>query len=497
MVENSTEGPEAGVDDPAARRDFPWWEKLLWAIGIHLPKGKKDRVHIRPRLFTILGGCALVVIIAMVGLLEYSTSPSFCNSCHIMKPYYKAWETSTHNFVPCVDCHYPPGFTNQLDGKLQAISQVVKYVTRTYGTKPYAEIEDASCLQSGCHSKRLIQGKSIFKRGIVFDHRPHLVKQRRGIQLRCTSCHSQIVQGSHITVTEQVCFICHFKGTKAGREENPIAGCPSCHKPPEGEIQMATGTFSHTGFVGRQVPCVKCHLDAITGEGEVAEQACLFCHGEQERLERFKDVEFLHLTHVTNHKVECFQCHSEIKHAVRSTTEPVDFSCDICHTSKHSGVKEMYRGVGGRGVPDMPASMFISQVDCVGCHIMPEKIGESTDFTGITFKAIGLGCRGCHGEGYEGILDMWKAQIAEGLTEIEPLIEKAQKVIERFQGVDPKVVRRARKLVADARYNYNFVKFGMGIHNVNYAEALLKVAKKNCEQVEELGRKHGKVARTK
>jgi hypothetical protein len=63
--------------------------------------------------------------------------------------------------------------------------------------------------------------------------------------------------------------------------------------------------------------------------------------------------------------------------------------------------------------------------------------------------------------------------------------------------VNPKVVRRARKLIADARFNYNFVKFGKGIHNVNYSEALLKVARENCRQVMELGRKHGKVARAK
>jgi nitrate/TMAO reductase-like tetraheme cytochrome c subunit len=474
-----------------------WWERAFWAIGIHFPKGKQDKVHIRPRFFTILGGGVLGVFLAMVGLVEYSTSPSFCNSCHIMRPYYEAWKTSSHNFVPCVDCHYPPGFTEELTGKMQAVSQVVKYVTRTYGTKPYAEIEDTSCLQAGCHTRRLIQGKTIFKRGIIFDHRPHLIKQKRGIQLRCTSCHSQIVQGSHMTVTEQVCFICHFKGTKAGREENPIAGCPSCHQPPTGEVKLASGTFSHEGFMGRQVPCTKCHLDAVSGEGEVAKQTCVSCHGEQERLERFEDVEFLHLTHVTKHKVECFECHAEIKHAVHTTTAPLDFSCDICHTSKHTAVKDMYRGVGGRGVPEMPDPMFLAQVDCGGCHILPAEIGTRTDFTGTTYRASGLGCRGCHGEGYEAILEMWKAQIGEGLKSLKPLLAKAEKMVTRLKKTNPEVSRRARKLLADARYNYNFVKFGKGVHNVQYSEALLQVARENCKQIEELGRKYGKLARAR
>jgi hypothetical protein len=166
MVDENTikQEPEGTEGPPQAK---PWWERIFNILGIHFPKGKQDKVHIGPRFFTILGGLALAVVLGMVGLVEYSTSPSFCNSCHIMKPYYDAWKTSTHNFVACVDCHYPPGLTEKLAGKVQAVSQVVKYVTRTYGTKPYAEIKDASCLQSECHSKRLIQGRTLFKRGII------------------------------------------------------------------------------------------------------------------------------------------------------------------------------------------------------------------------------------------------------------------------------------------------------------------------------------------
>ena len=63
---------------------------------------------------------------------------------------------------------------------------------------------------SGCHETRLLQGKVKFKR-FYFDHKPHLTELRRGKKLRCTSCHSQIVQGDHMKVTESTCFLCHFK----------------------------------------------------------------------------------------------------------------------------------------------------------------------------------------------------------------------------------------------------------------------------------------------
>ncbi|NIR31771.1 MAG: hypothetical protein GWN99_04120, partial [Gemmatimonadetes bacterium] len=106
---------------------------------------------------------------------------------------------------------------------LQAANQVVKYVTGAYGTKPWAEIEDAACLRSGCHTERELEGQVNYE-GVRFDHSQHLGELRRGKRLRCTSCHSQIVQGSqsvvfqgvpigaaHLRVTAVTCYLCHFK----------------------------------------------------------------------------------------------------------------------------------------------------------------------------------------------------------------------------------------------------------------------------------------------
>jgi hypothetical protein len=204
-----------GPEDEDLRPRSAGHRILAW-FGVHLPGEKRDRLHIRPRFFRVLLLGFLCLLALLVGLFEYSTSPRFCNSCHIMRPYYHAWKTSSHNFVPCVECHYPPGKRDELRVKFQAMTQVVKFVTRTYGSRPYAEVEDASCLRDGCHETRLLEGKVTFKRGIVFDHKPHLTEARRGRKLRCTSCHSQIVVGTHMVVTESTCFLCHFKGRSAG-----------------------------------------------------------------------------------------------------------------------------------------------------------------------------------------------------------------------------------------------------------------------------------------
>jgi len=49
--------------------------------------------------------------------------------------------------------------------------------------------------------------------------------------------------------------------------------------------------------------------------GEVQQERCLFCHSESSRLKRIEETPFLHIKHTSEHKVECFQCHTQIKHA--------------------------------------------------------------------------------------------------------------------------------------------------------------------------------------
>jgi hypothetical protein len=140
----------------------------------------------------ILG--VILMAVATVGFIEYSAQPSFCTNCHLMQPYYDSWASSSHNTVKCVSCHYAPGIKAEAMGKLQAANQVVKYITGAYGTKPWAEIEDAACLRSGCHTERALEGEVNYE-GIRFDHTQHLGELRRGKSLRCTSCRRRPPQG--------------------------------------------------------------------------------------------------------------------------------------------------------------------------------------------------------------------------------------------------------------------------------------------------------------
>ena len=436
----------------------------------------------KPRLKKIIvrGGIAAIVLglVGSIGFYKYSTSPHFCNSCHIMKPYYDAWKTSKHKDVACVKCHYAPGKAQDiLWQKFQAMSQVVKYVTRTYSSRPFAEIKDSACLRDGCHSKRLLEGKVSFGKGITFDHRPHLQEVRRGRQLRCVSCHSQLVVGRHIEVTLDTCYLCHFKERVTGRNLDPLGGCTSCHTPPTKTFKIGDIEYNHQDFVNRPgVTCQNCHVDSIQGTGDAPKERCFTCHNQPEKIERYDDIPFIHENHITAHNVACFHCHTEIKHTTKTTiySKPQGSDCSACHVNMHPRQAELYKGTGGKSDIDMPSPMYLAQVDCIGCHIVSNGHGaHAKKPVDVTYTASESACLKCHDENYKGMLDEWKAAINESVSALEPSFTSAESIFEQLTGNEPDY-SRLKHLYNDARYNYDFVKSSSGLHNIYYSAHLLQ-----------------------
>jgi nitrate/TMAO reductase-like tetraheme cytochrome c subunit len=450
-----------------------------------------------PVVLTPWGWVLLALVImgaGTAGFAEYSMQPDFCRSCHIMEPYYAAWHSSTHKNVPCADCHFEPGLQNTLKGKWEASSQAVKYITNTYGSKPHAEIRDESCLRSGCHEKRILEGKVKWNapsaRGgtvtIGFDHAPHLSQERRGKNLRCVSCHSQMVQGQHIVVTTDTCFLCHMKGLEHGRHDDTLGGCQACHDAPKGEIRLSTGMFAHKDYTDRGVTCENCHSEVVKGDGSVPRQVCWNCHNQPAQIARYGETVFLHDNHITKHKVECSSCHVQIEHSIAAAAPSKRLahgplgdsgSCGQCHEQSHAGPAEMYRGLGGRGVPELASPMSRAQVDCIACHRDQKYAGEAAQVLGQTFKFSPETCVNCHGSKYEGSLEVWRRQIAMELDRAEAAYATALAAVSVPDlAIAPPERLKADRFLDDADYNIRFVRLAHGVHNVNYATAVLNAA---------------------
>jgi len=428
------------------------------------------------KVATYSAGLALALfIVASLFAMHMSSTPDFCGSCHIMQPYYQSWKESKHNEIACVECHIPPGITAEFRKKYEALSMVARYFTGTYGTNPWAEVDDAACLR--CHERRLLDGKELFHQ-VVFNHTPHLTETRRGLRLRCTSCHGQIVQGSHIAVTATTCALCHFKGNAVN---SGIGRCMTCHEIPERVVSAAGTEFDHSQVRRLDLACQLCHENVVRGVGNVPRERCLTCHNQKERLAEYGETDFLHRQHVTDHKVDCLNCHLEIEHGRAPNTVAQSASeCSTCHGSGHSPQQDLYTGIGGRGVPRMPSPMFAAGVKCEGCHnASVSAFPASSEMMGShSLKANVVSCMSCHGPSYKGIYEAWQRGVASRVGALKGQMNATAAAV----GVS------AGSAWDDAQHNFRLVERGKGIHNVNFAFALLDKAH---EQMNEARRARG------
>ena len=462
----------------------------LFDIGPGSPLGRwlerVGRGRLTPRALRIatlsLGLGFALFMIAVLFMVQVSSTPRFCGSCHIMEPYCASWKHSKHNQVACVDCHIAPGIGAEVRKKYEAVSMVVKYITNTYSTNPWAEVDDAACLR--CHERRLLEGKGVFH-NVLFDHTPHLTESRRGLRLRCTSCHSQIVQGSHISVTVSTCALCHFKGKPVNQG---TGRCQLCHQIPQRVVSAGGTAFDH-GQVGRlDMECSLCHANVVRGVGNVPRERCVTCHNDPSRLKHFGDKDLLHRMHVTEHKVDCMTCHLAIEHGrVPETAAGMDSSavpgpthsegqtgCASCHGAGHAPQQNLYAGLGGRGVPRMPSPMYAAGVTCEGCHNPAFSTAAVEDgLSDIHIqRASGISRMSCHGPGYRRIYDAWKQSVDARVAALGRQLDAS---VPAMGGSPPQAW-------LDARHNYTLVTRGHGIHNVNFSYALLDKSHQQMNQ---------------
>ncbi|RMG60519.1 MAG: hypothetical protein D6713_02880 [Deltaproteobacteria bacterium] len=400
----------------------------------------------------------LILFVAYNGVFFISLNhPKSCTVCHYMDPYYEQWKSSSHNGVKCLKCHtFKPLFITVT---------TVKYLTGTYNPRPHAVVKDDSCLSKGCHSLRLEKPEVPFAEEVVFDHKEHMEKLKRGEKLTCTSCHYQVVQGEHMTVDSRVCFLCHFKGTGPGQA---VGGCTSCHRNP-GEVETHVGfRFNHAPYLKRGLECHNCHLRVAEGTGKVEKDRCYSCHVERkrEKLDRIS----LHKIHVTGQHLPCLSCHEEIRHEIVEMAKMFGGNCTSCHGSLHEEKEEIYMGTGARGIPPSPSLMFVAQVACDGCHkgaVRGETKGERQ------ISALRQTCVECHSTEYGKMLNTW-------MTWGERIIKETKKVRARgrvlLAKAKEKGIKDAVSLLEDISANAELLERGVPAHNITFAWEIARTA---------------------
>lgn len=418
-------------------------------------------------LFFGIYGFTFLIFIAISA--EYTSRPSFCPTCHYMESFYQSWRSSSHNNIDCVECHFEPGLSGTVRGKLNGLVQIVNYVSLSYKKRrPWAEIPDNTCSRSGCHEMQEIKDSVYNFKGVLFSHDSHMKEQRRGKTLKCTSCHSQIVQGSHIEVTESTCFTCHFqKSDDPEHKFDKLSDCKTCHDwNNKSRDQLAALRYDHNIVVDNNINCMDCHSNTILGKGEVTKERCYQCHFETDRLDKFEDIEFMHDTHIKTHSMKCYSCHNQIEHKVQQMDPDTPPDCISCHSNAHTSMVKLYTGFNGGNVPNTPSAMYLSGINCKGCHVIHEVGLKDVSFS----KSGKSACEKCHGEGYDKLLDQWKQSTEKRLVTINSIYRT---VAQNVRNSKSEKKGEAEKLLNEASHNIKIVEVGKSVHNIQFADKLL------------------------
>ena len=136
----------------------------------------------------LLGGVGVYTFRYAEGLSYFSTDPAACVNCHIMRPQYSAWLTSSHHTAAtCIDCHLPHTFIEKYLAKAENGYRHSKEFTAQTFAEPIMiqkrgrEILQANCVD--CHAT------------LVHDMTSGHAGAR---EVSCVHCHASVGHGERV-----------------------------------------------------------------------------------------------------------------------------------------------------------------------------------------------------------------------------------------------------------------------------------------------------------
>jgi nitrate/TMAO reductase-like tetraheme cytochrome c subunit len=450
-----------------------------------LKKVKKAIRRIIGRLSVIKVIILLIAVVAFFSAIAMTVTSQtgFCNSCHIMNDYYASWEKSSHHDVSCLSCHLQPGFGGYIKGKINGLAQAVDCAVGRVGTKAEATVLDQSCLRSACHSTEALLEKDLLFEGVKFTHKGHIQETMDGINVTCGTCHNHYQGDEHFSVEKEICFSCHFIKSDKGGSGIVKSECLDCHNVPQKVIERGLVKVDHQEFVSYKASCEdSCHKRQVEHVSEVSDMICVNCHsfGMDEGLTS----EELHAYHTGHEKVECLSCHGNVIHGpdkASSVASMID--CQNCHSDTHGIQQTIFTAdhspVHTQSNEKILSPMFLTHVECTGCHIeTTTSAGHTLNSLGTVARAVPEACDNCHEPGTgDRYIPFWQKRIKE---------LHAQAHVRIRQKEDSSLTANAGKEIAKAKEILDSIEAdgSWGVHNLKYTEALLRQVNEIINQAE-------------
>ena len=205
-----------------------------------------------------LGGAAVPI----------TNHPTFCASCHTIKPSYDSWVQSSHREVQCVQCHVRPTLEGWVHDKVIAgLRDVYIYFLDTPPAPHDLRASVASGVCLSCH-QNILRISEIAVRdlpppvkevGLIMSHRKHMEAfAARGQGEGCTTCHGRVVH------------------------DKPIKGYPIVI--PRGHVSEDSQPYPPDHAPGSKLykaamtDCFRCHDGKSSYDGRILSRQCDTCH---------------------------------------------------------------------------------------------------------------------------------------------------------------------------------------------------------------------------
>lgn len=217
---------------------------------------------------TLIAATLLVLALGGAAAIPLTNQPTFCASCHTIRPSYDSWIQSSHKDVTCVDCHVRPGISGFIQDKVFAGIEDVAITVFGTPTEPHnleSHVSSSVCIS--CH-RGILRVTEVSARdlpppvkdvGLIMNHREHMEAfEKRGKGEGCTTCHGRVVHGAPIKTYPIVIPRGHVK-----LDDQP-------HEP---DHPKDSGLWK-----ANMADCLRCHDGEQRYEGEVLSNRCETCH---------------------------------------------------------------------------------------------------------------------------------------------------------------------------------------------------------------------------